>query len=756
MVSRNTKDFNQSFAIVKSWFISATDHYGLYIKKAPGRKAHPITAKTLTDEMIYKHIKGEVTIGSYLYNKNRLCERVCIDFDVDTKTKRTFIETGRKETFKLVKGKLYRKVEKTCKVLGAENINYVVEDSVGGFHIWIFFAEPIPVSLAFDFVHSIEKDKTIEKFPKTRELRGKGNFVRLPGRYHSCALGQKREWSKIRNKNEWYSLESPENWTYVTAVRKNSVEKVMKFVRDRRNNFPVKGNNKKDKPLNYTSKIRSLLEKHFGITITKERSFCCPFHSDQKPSGSIYEWNGKELFKCHSANCRMSGKPKSFAQLRRILYQQNVYRPDVKTVQQVVLGNETPKLTIAEIVSRFCKSRNLLYTQGDFWEFGNGVWRKKGKQVIKSDIQKFVGLDFSSKAKIENKYFLIKNYLTKENVLFDKNTDVICLQNGVLNIYTKEFVRHNPDLYLTKRLNFKYNKDIKCPVWMEFLASLDFSTRKIKRLQEWFGYCLSPERKIQKVLYLLGRQSNGKSVILDTLRNLLGDYASCCSLDKLINGRFDSSSLEGKRCNVSGDVEINNKQINAGDFKEFVTGTRQSTERKSIDRYEFVPEFKLAFSANGFLNVSNEDEAFWRRLDIFIFPKVFPENVRDNNLRAKIDGELSGVFNWAIEGLSRLINNGWKFSPCPEVENVDKRKINTVSQVTVHNFLTEFCERDVNKYVAVGELYDKYIEICQKRNSVPLSLSTFGKQIISKKINKARKVLSGKQVCVYLGIKIKK
>ncbi|WP_372364895.1 phage/plasmid primase, P4 family [Candidatus Uabimicrobium sp. HlEnr_7] len=760
-IPQEPKNCDKIVIAIREKFVGIESLYGLYKTQPKGTKSTPITKKQkLTDQVIGDHITGVKTIGVYPYKNKNSYKWCCLDFDVRKEIKGNLIKNNDVTSFKREKDNLLHKVSAIYRFLIKEDIHCLLEDSYGGYHIWIFLEEGISSVVAYDFVNAIKKDEKFERFPKNRSHQGVGNFVRLPGKYHSCSLGGEYQWSKFFHGKEWYSLEDLENWKYAIETTKNSKEKIEHFIR-KYGNINVSKSREKRKTRE-VKEIKSLLECHFNISITNEKSFCCPFHPDKEPSGSIFEQQGRELFKCHSTNCRMSGKAKNFLQLRRLLSGNKVFKKSLAQ-SQVSSGNEIPKLTPdemirlthGEIVRKFCKSRSLLYTQKCFWHYNSGIWRKKGQQNVKADIQEFIGLDFASVAKIKNLLDMIKNYLTREYVPFDQNKNILCLKNGVLDIYTKDFSEQNPRFCFTKKLNFKYDTNAKYPTWIRFLKSLEFSEIKIKRLQEWFGYCLTSERKIQKALYLLGKESNGKSIVLDTLRNLLGGYAACCDLTRLINGRFDSSSLEGIRCNISGDVEVNNIQMYSGVFKDLITATKHSAEKKGKDRYEFTPEFKLAFAANGLLNVSREDEAFWRRLDIFVFKKIFQKEEQDGNLREKIDAELSGILNWAIEGLHRVVRNDWKFSPCPEVENIDKNKISAFSKVTVASFLMDFCEFNVNKYTKAKELYNKYVEVCKKQSTIYCDSSTFGKQISKQNIKKNRKKFGDKQVAVYEGIMIK-
>ena len=65
---------------------------------------------------------------------------------------------------------------------------------------------------------------------------------------------------------------------------------------------------------------------------------------------------------------------------------------------------------------------------------------------------------------------------------------------------------------------------------------------------------------------------------------------------------------------------------------------------------------KLMFNCNELPKEVENTNAFFRRFLIIPFDSVIPESEQDPELAAKIiRDELSGVFNWMLEGLGRLL-----------------------------------------------------------------------------------------------------
>jgi putative DNA primase/helicase len=97
---------------------------------------------------------------------------------------------------------------------------------------------------------------------------------------------------------------------------------------------------------------------------------------------------------------------------------------------------------------------------------------------------------------------------------------------------------------------------------------------------------------------------------------------------------------------------------NTGTFKELAAGDPVKAEKKYKDPFMFSPTTKHLFSANQLPEAATDDEAFYRRILLVAFPETIPRPERDPALDDKLEDELPGVLNWALEGLDRMMNQG--------------------------------------------------------------------------------------------------
>jgi putative DNA primase/helicase len=183
-----------------------------------------------------------------------------------------------------------------------------------------------------------------------------------------------------------------------------------------------------------------------------------------------------------------------------------------------------------------------------------------------------------------------------------------------------------------------------------------------------------------------------------------------------------------------------------------------SGEYKFRGRFDFEPYAKLLFSCNKMPQTPDDTDAFFRRWLILAFPNQFlADNPKtDPNLKEKLTTpeELSGILNWALEGLQRLLKQG-KFSTGETVEQTRDR------YTLLSNPVRAFAERRL--VVASGEVetkeavYNAYIQFCGEHNLPTISKNVFSMQLPQYiACSDTRTTLLGKQTRVWRDIKLVK
>ncbi len=173
--------------------------------------------------------------------------------------------------------------------------------------------------------------------------------------------------------------------------------------------------------------------------------------------------------------------------------------------------------------------------------------------------------------------------------------------------------------------------------------------------------------------------------------------------------------------------EINGK-LEASIFKQLVSGEPVDARLPYGQPFILKQYAKLIFNCNELPKDVEHTNAYFRRFLIIPFVVTIPLKEQDKNLHTKIiKSELSGVFNWVLQGLNRLLEQR-RFSDCEAAQNaVEQYKIESNS---VQMFLNEneYKESPTN-YKLIKDLYPDYRTFCIEDGTPPFKKANFLKQL---------------------------
>jgi len=311
----------------------------------------------------------------------------------------------------------------------------------------------------------------------------------------------------------------------------------------------------------------------------------------------------------------------------------------------------------------------------------------------------------------------------------DVNKNLICLNNGILNFRTGELLKHNPKYLFVSKIPVKFEPLADCPKIKKFFEDT-FLKEDIKIMQEWLGYLLLREYIIKKALILLGQRDTGKTTFLNLAIRFIGEEnKSGISLQKISQDRFASASLDNKHLNSFDDLSFKDIRDN-GAFKMATGGGYIQAEHKFGDHFQFKNFAKLIFAANQIPLMKYDDDAYYSRWIIINCNNIFDDTnaKKDLHLIKKMttQKELSGLLNYAIEGLKRLLKNG-RFSYDRGIEEV--RAIMQRSGSTLAAFIEdEICEES-DSFITKQELYDAYLSYTAKKKTWATSLQKVSREL---------------------------
>lgn len=310
---------------------------------------------------------------------------------------------------------------------------------------------------------------------------------------------------------------------------------------------------------------------------------------------------------------------------------------------------------------------------------------------------------------------------------FDANKWLFNVQNGTIDLRTGMLAAHNQTDLITRISPATYDPGAKCPLWLKFLNRIfDNNQTLIAFLQTTIGYSLTGSTEEQIMMIAWGTGKNGKSVCLDTISDLMGDYATETPAETLMIKRADSSNsndvarLAGARF-VSANETEEGQRLAEAKVKGMTGGDTLTARFLHREFFEFKPEFKIWMRTNHKPQIRGTDEGIWRRLRLIPFNVTIPEAERDPKLTEKLRAEMSGILNWALEGCLMWQKNGLKTPPEVMAATTEYRK----TQDILAAFLSDCCV--IGKYynVTFSDLYKEYEKWCDDNGEKPLSNRKF-------------------------------
>lgn len=308
-----------------------------------------------------------------------------------------------------------------------------------------------------------------------------------------------------------------------------------------------------------------------------------------------------------------------------------------------------------------CRKNEFIYL------FNSEYWENVSDEVFKDflgEVALKMGVD-----KFDAKHHLFKDELYKQfiadaglkEIKPTTGTTLINLNNGTFEITPKkQFLRaFKKSDFLTYQLPFAYDSEATAPQFQRFLDEVLPEPELQNILAEYLGYIFVKNSvlKLEKVLLLFGTGANGKSVLFEVLMALLGSQnVANYSLQSLTAENGNSRAmLVNKLLNYASEI---NGKLESNIFKLLVSGEPVEA-RLLYKNTQIISDYaRFMFNCNELPKEVENTNAFFRRFIILPFRVTIAPNKQDKELSQRIiETELSGVFNWVLNGLTRLLKN---------------------------------------------------------------------------------------------------
>lgn len=312
-----------------------------------------------------------------------------------------------------------------------------------------------------------------------------------------------------------------------------------------------------------------------------------------------------------------------------------------------------------------------------------------------------------------------KHYISQTDL--DRNLDLFNCQNGTYNLKTGEFRPHSALDLLSKVSNVWYDPLARSPLFEKFIGEImQDDDQKAFYLQRILGYALTADTNLETCWMLYGQTTrNGKSTLMETIGYMMGNsggYALSMQPQTLAQRQNkdtrqasgDIARLDG--CRFLNASEPPKRMLFDTALLKTLLGRDTIVARNLYEReYEFVPHFKLFINTN-YLPVISDDSLFSSgRINVITFDRHFAPEEQNRDLKKELQTpeNISGIFNWCLEGLKFYREIGAEPPQAVKQATAEYRR----NSDKIGLFIDD-CLEPSERNTAAGVVYQRYSEWC--------------------------------------------
>lgn len=321
---------------------------------------------------------------------------------------------------------------------------------------------------------------------------------------------------------------------------------------------------------------------------------------------------------------------------------------------------------------------------------------------------------------------------------FDSDPYLLNCLNGTLNLKTGQLHPHDRAQNITRLVPIEYDANADFKLWDKFLLRvMGGNVKMVDYLQRAFGFSLTGSTIEQCLFFLKGMGANGKSVLLEILKYLAGEYGLNTSTETLTlrqgGIRNDIARLAGARV-VTVNETAEGQRLNEPLIKDMTGGDHITARFLHREFFDFKPQFKLWIRGNHKPRITGTDDGVWRRVHLIPFDVQIPEAERDLDLLDKLKAEAPGILSWAVRGC--LI---WQKHGLQPPERVKAATCEYRAEMDMLGaFLDECCDVRDGFNISAKHLYMIYVRWSEQGGQQAQSKMRFGLALTERGFTKKR------------------
>lgn len=225
---------------------------------------------------------------------------------------------------------------------------------------------------------------------------------------------------------------------------------------------------------------------------------------------------------------------------------------------------------------------------------------------------------------------------------------------------------HSREDHNTKVVDAHYIVGAKCPKFQAFLERVQPSEEMRLYLRRWLGLSLTGIR-VQFMHFWYGDGANGKSVLIETIARLVGEYAADIRIETLTGNKQQSGAqatpdllcMVGTRLFRSSEPG-EGEPLQESLIKRITGGEALQVRANYGAFFPIYPKGKMTMSGNHKPDIRATDDGIWRRVKLVPWPVQIPEAERIpfEDMVSSLLEERDGILQWLVDGLFDYLECG--------------------------------------------------------------------------------------------------
>jgi P4 family phage/plasmid primase-like protien len=370
--------------------------------------------------------------------------------------------------------------------------------------------------------------------------------------------------------------------------------------------------------------------------------------------------------------------------------------------------------------------------------YGPGYWVELEEEGIRHSIWREVRrrLKNPTARRTDTVYRMARDELYLPSTTWDRDPNLIVLKNQTLDISEDPPIArdHSPENYSLSSFDVDYIPGAKAPIWEEKVLGR-LQEGEAEFLEEYLGYCLTPDTSLEKAVWLLGEPGSGRSTFIEPIEAMFGERSTVVSL-RAMTERFGLSNIPGKMLLLARE-QPSGYLPSTDILNSIISGESLDIDVKNKQPFKYKPTAKILWAMNNLPAVRGVNEGLFRR--VYVVSWAAPIKNPDPRLKAYlIERELAGIFNGAVRGLARLRKRG-KFDPPSSVVEATKEFEEDSDLLEI--FIEDKCRVGDEEEHLAEPMHNAFLRWCERSNQRGLGRREWNKAMRRRgfKIEKSKK-----------------